>query len=300
MISRLNYRHLYYFWTVAREASLSRAAERLHLTPQTVCTQIKALEERLGVSLLRREGHRLLLTQAGQLVYRYAEEIFSLGEELLERLRGEPPGRFRVGVVDALPKTVAFRLLAPLLSLSEPLLLICRDGDLEQLSLELASHRLELILSDHPLTGASVRAYNHLLGSCGITFMASRELARRYREGFPKALEGAPFLMVGQQSALRRGLERWFATCGIAPRVVAELDDSALLKVFGQAGAGLFCVPTLVEEEVAEQFGVEVVGRSEEVRVQFYAISLERRLSHPAVAAIFETGRRALGGASTP
>jgi len=292
---RLNYHHLYAFWAVAQERSLSRAAERLHLSPQTLCTQVKALERRLGKPLFRREGRGVALTETGRLVLGYAEKIFALGEELCERLDQEAVEQLRVGVVDFLPKMVAFRLLEPLIHRS--LFLSCREGRTERLVADLATHRLDVVLSDRPLAGEPpLKAHSHLLGGCGVTFLACRTLALRYREGFPESLDGAPFLMVGSDATLRRQLEVWFDKHAIRPKPVAEFDDSALLKVFGQAGMGIFCVPSLVEEEVQRQYRVEVVGRTEELWEQFYAISLERRLRHPAVATLFEAARRVLSG----
>lgn len=292
-LRKLNFQHLYYFWITARESSLSRAAERLHLTPQTVCAQIHNLERRLGVKLFQRQGRRLVLTDTGRLVLEYAEEIFSLGEALVERLQGEAFNRFRVGIINALPKWVTFQLLRAILTLSDNPLLVCREGDMKTLLIDLAAHRLELILSDHPPNSAlPVRAYSHLLGSCGVTFMAKTPLAQRYRTGFPKSLHGAPLLTVSHEAAIRKELDAWLSRLGIVPQVVAEFDDSSLLKVFGQAGFGIFCIPTLVEEDVRRQYHVEIVGRTKEIEVKFYAISLERRLGHPITTAVFESLRK--------
>lgn len=296
----LNYHHLLYFWLVAREGSLARASAELRLAQSTVSGQIRALEVALGEKLFTRSGRRLVLTEIGRVAFRYAEEIFTLGRELQDTLKGRPVGRplnLVVGVADVVPKLVAQRLLEPALELAEPVRLICREDKPDRLLAELAVHGLDVVLADSPVGPSSrIKAFNHLLGECGIVFFATRELAAVHRRGFPQSLDGAPVLLPTENTALRRSLDQWFTTRGIRPRVVAEFEDSALLNVFGQRGNGLFPAHAAIADEVRRQHQVFPVGRVEEVRDQFYAISVERRLNHPAVLAISEEARRKLFG----
>ena len=296
----LNYHHLLYFWTVAREGSVARAAERLRLRPPTVSGQIRSLESALGEKLFARSGRSLVLTEVGRVVYGFAEEIFSLGSELLETVRGRPTGkalRFTVGVADVIPKLVAYRILEPAVSLCAPLRLVCREDRHDRLLSGLAAHELDVVLSDTPVgSGAGVRAFNHLLGESPVGFYAVRKIAQARRRGFPRSLHGAPLLLPAETTALRRALTQWFEESEIRPVVAGEFDDSALLKVFGQGGAGIFAAPTVVERELTEQYGVHPVGRTTALRERFYAISPERRLRHPAVAAICDTARSRLFG----
>lgn len=294
----LNYHHLYYFWTVAKEGTIARACEKLLLAQPTISGQLKQFEEELGEKLFARAGRRLVLTETGHVVYRYAEEIFNVGQELQDVLRGRPrgrPARFIVGVSDAIPKLIAFRLLQPVLSMPEPVHLICVEDKPDGLLLRLASHGLDMILTDAPVTASfRARAYSHRLGASGLTFWATPELAARCRKAFPQSLDGVPFLLPGEGSTLRRELETWFDRQGVRPVVAGEFQDSALLKVFGQAGLGVFATPSAIEREVREHYGTTLVGRTTEVAEEFYAISLERRLKHPAVVAITEAARRKL------
>jgi LysR family transcriptional activator of nhaA len=296
----LNYHHLLYFWAVAREGSVTRASEQLHLAQPTVSGQLKALEEALGEKLFERTGRRLVLTEVGGVVFRYADEIFSLGRELQDTLKGRPTGRplrFTVGVADAVPKLVAYRLLLPALSLPEPVHVVCREDKPDRLLAELSVHSLDLVISDAPVGAAvKVKAYSHLLGETPVAFFGSEELASAHRKGFPRSLDGAPVLLPTEGSSLRRSLEQWLDAEGLRPRVVGEIEDSALLKVFGQAGVGLFPAPVAIEAEVRAQFGVKLVGRVDAVKERFYAISAERKLKHPAVVAISETARHDLFG----
>lgn len=286
----LNYHHLLYFWMAARHGSVSKAAAELRLAQPTLSGQIRALEDNLGEKLFQRVGRRLVLTDVGQAVYRYADEIFSLGREMLDMVKGHPAGRplrLVVGIADALPKLVAHRLIEPALRLPESIRLVCREDQPERLLAELAIHQLDVVLSDAPAPpSVRVKAYNHLLGECGVVFFAAPDLAARFRRGFPRSLDGAPFLLPGENSAMRRALDHWFAANDIRPRIASEFDDSALLKVFGQAGAGVFIAPAAIEEEVRRQFGVRVVGRTDDIRERFYAITVEKRLTNPAVVAI--------------
>ncbi len=297
MSTRLNYKHLHYFWVTAQEASLTRAAERLHLTPQTICSQIQTLEERLGIKLLQREGRGLSLTEKGKIVFDYADQIFSLGDELTEVLNHQntrQPRRFSVGITDFLPKLIAYRLLQPALLLTDTFKIQCHEDRLENLITGLATHKLDLIISDQPLAADTpVKAFSHLLGECGTSFFAAPSMGVRAR-GFPRCLDGAPMLTATSYSAMRGRLTSWFERLGIQPQVIGEFDDSALMKVFGQAGTGIIYAPSVIEKEVTRQYQLEVIGRTDEVREHFYVISLERRIKHPAVTAIHNTARHSL------
>jgi LysR family transcriptional activator of nhaA len=295
----LNYHHLLYFWNVARLGSVARASEELRLTQATVSAQLKSLEAAMGEKLLRKAGRHLALTETGKTVFRYAEEIFSLGQEMMGALKGRSEGRLArlaVGVADVLPKIVAFQLIEPALRLSEAYRILCREGTNDELLGALALHDLDVVLTDAPLDpGSNVRAFNHLLGECGLMLFGARKLAERYRRGFPKSLDGAPFLLPTRNTAARRSLDQWFQANNLQPRVVAEFEDSALLRVFGQHGKGLFFAPSIVGGDLAQQSGARVIGRIDEVRERFYAISLDRKLKHPAVVAISEAARTKLG-----
>jgi len=294
----LNYHHLFYFWTVMREGSLTAASARLSLAPSTVSAQLSRLEEALGGKLFQRAGRNLEPTDLGRLVFRYADEIFSLGRELMDTIHGRPvagPLSLKVGVVDVLPKFIVRRLLEPALQLPERVKLVCLENKEDALLAELAMHTLDVVLSDAPLrAGLSVKAYSHLLGECGVTFFAVEKLAGPLREKFPQSLHEAPMLLPVEMTALRGGLERWFATLGIRPTIAGEFDDSALLNVFGQEGDGVFVAPTVIESEVLRQHLVQVVGRTQAVKERYYAISVERIIKHPAVAAILEAARHNL------
>jgi LysR family transcriptional activator of nhaA len=292
---RLNYQHLRYFWAVSRHGNLTRASAELHLTPQTVSSQIHDLEDGLGEKLFARQGRRLVLTDIGRVVFRYADEIFNLGRELQDVVRGLPAGRpiqLAVGVADVLSKLIAHHLIEPALQMEESVHVICHEATPERLLAELAIHGLDVVLTDAPIPPAvKIRAYNHLLGECGITFMASGKLASGLRKGFPGSLDGAPFLVPVRGTALRQELDGWFSTRSIRPAIVGEFEDSALLKVFGQAGTGFFAVPSVVEDEVGIQYDVEPIGTVDEIIERFYAISVERKVQHPAVAAICDAAR---------
>jgi LysR family transcriptional activator of nhaA len=294
----LNYHHLLYFWTVAREGTVAGAAATLSLTQPTVSGQVRALEEALGEKLFTRSGRRLVLTEMGQLVFRYADEIFSLGNELLDAVKDRPTGRpmrLMVGVADALSKLIAHRVLEPATALADRVHIVCREGRPDRLLADLSAHTLDLVLSDAPMPPASgVRAFNHLLGECGVTIFATGRQARTLRQRFPQALHGAAFLLPSENTVLRRGLDQWFNAQGIRVSVSGEFDDSALMNVFGQAGAGAFAAPSVVEQEVSRQYGVAIVGRIEAIRERCYAITMDRKIKHPAVAAVAETARTRL------
>lgn len=297
-MNALNYHHLKLFWAVAHEGNLTRASAKLHLTPQTVSGQIRVLEAALGEKLFRRSGRGLVLTEIGHVALVHADEIFSIGRELLETLRGQPTGRplkLVVGIADVLPKLVVHRLIKPALHLKEPVRIVCREGTSERLLADLAIQGLDVVLSDSPLApSVRVRAYNHELGRCGVTFMARPELASRLREGFPRSLDGAPVLLPSEDARLRRELDGWFSACGVQPVVAGEFEDRALLKVFGQAGAGFFVVPGVIADEVMRKYEVQPIGATNDVSEHFYAISVERRVQHPGVVAICEAARSEL------
>jgi LysR family transcriptional activator of nhaA len=294
----INYHHLLYFWVVAREGGLVPAGKVLRLSHPTLSAQIHSLEDQLGEKLFTKVGRKLALTEMGRIVFRYADEIFTLGREMIDTVKGRSTGqplRLDVGVVDVVPKLVVRLLLAPAFALPEPVRLVCYESSYEKLLAELALHSLDIVIADAPVPGgSSVRAYNHLLGETSVSFFGTRALAARYRRGFPGSLSGAPMLLPLEHLTLRRSLNQWFDRNDIQPRIVAEFEDSALLKVFGADGLGLFPVPSAVEKEVIAQYGVQLVGRVEEVRERFYAISVERRLKHPAVVAISQAARHEL------
>ena len=285
----LNYQHLRYFWAVARHGNLTRASSELHLTPQTVSTQIRDLENGLEVELFSREGRRLVLTDIGRVVYRYAEEIFNIGREIQDVVRGLPgrPLSLVIGVADVVPKLIAHHLIEPALQMKEPVRVICREGKTDRLLAELAIHNSDVVLSDSPIPPAvKIRAYNHLLGESRVTFMASDQLARSIRKGFPESMSGAPTLLPAVGTTLRGTLEQWFDTLEVRPTIVGEFEDSALLKAFGQEGLGIFAVPSVIQDEVGRQHAVKPIGVAEGIVERFYAISLERKIRHPAVEAI--------------
>ncbi len=294
-LESLNFHHLLYFRAVAREGGVGKAAARLNVSAPTVSTQIKLLEEQMGDALFLRTGRRLVLTDLGRTVLRYADGVFDLGEELKAAVRhggSEQPERLTVGLSMVVPKLIAHRILQPALEMDQPIELVCIEDKPERLLAELATFSLDLVLSDSPRGGeVAVRAFNHLLGECGVSFFATPEVAAQLSPDFPRSLDGAPMLGPTTGTALHSALEHWFQDVGIRPRTVASFDDSALMKVFGSTGAGLFSSPTAIEDQVREQYGVEVIGRTEEVRERFYAISVERRLKHPAVIAISEGAR---------
>jgi LysR family transcriptional regulator, transcriptional activator of nhaA len=296
----MNYHHLLYFWTVAKEGSIARACEKLGLAQPTISGQLRQLEDVLGEKLFTRAGRGLVLTEVGQVVYRYAEEIFSVGRELMDVLKGRPggrPARFTVGISDLVPKLIAYQVLAPALSLADPIHLVCHEDKPQNLLAELSSHGLDMVLTEAPITSSTnVRAFNHLLGSCGVTIFAAAHLAARYRRKFPDSLDNAPFLLPMEGCTLRRSLDQWFEEAGLRVRCVGEFQDSALLKVFGQAGAGLFAAPSVIDEEVRKRYNAAAVGRVDSIVERFYAITVQRKLKHPAVVTIAETARTQVFG----
>ncbi len=296
----INYKHLHYFLVVAKEGSVTRASERLHLTPQTISGQLSLLEGQLGKPLFARVGRNLELTEAGRLVLSYAEEIFSLGgelEEVIHQLPADRPQLFQVGVVDVLPKSIAHRILQPALDTGDPVRMICREAEFDTLLAELTVHRLDLVIADRPIPSTvSTRAFSHKIGECAVGLFATAELKGRLKGGFPACLDGAPLLLPSNGNQLRVGIDQWLDRQRLHPRVVAEFDDSALMKAFGQQGAGVFIAPDAIRREVEQQYRVSLVGLVDEVKEHFFAISVERRVSHPLVAELLATARGSLFG----
>lgn len=294
----LNYHHLRYFWTVAREGGLTKAAARLHVSQPTISAQIRSLEDELGERLLRRAGRGLALTDAGQQVLSYAEEIFSIGQDLLDAVKQRPtsrPLRFNLGVSDALPKMVTYRIIEPIFRLPQPVQISCWEASVSDMLIELASYRLDLVLADEPASsGVTTNVFNQLLGESGVTFCAAPTLAAKLRRGFPKSLNGAPALLPMSNTGLRRSLERWFHAVGVRPRLVGEFYDPALVNILAMRGLGFMTVPTIVAKEAISRFGFRVLGQTEECQQQFYAITAERKLAHPAVMSITLNARATL------
>jgi LysR family transcriptional activator of nhaA len=294
----LNYHHLRYFWAVARAGGLRKATEQLHVSQPTISAQIAALEEMLGEKLFWRTGRNLTLTDAGQEVLGYAEEIFLLGQDLLNSVKQHPtlrPLRVNLGVADALPKPVAYRIIEPIFRLPRPVQVSCWETKVSDMLSELAAHRLDLVLADQPaVSGVPANVFNHFLSERGIVFCAEPRLAAKLRRGFPKSLNGAPALLPMSNSGLRRSLEKWFHSVGVRPRLVAEMEDPAFVNIMALNGLGFVAVPTLVAKESMARFGFRAIGRTEECRQQFYAITAERKRAHPAIQAIISKTRPAI------
>ena len=298
----LNYHHLLYFWMVAKKGSIARACEELRLAQPTISGQLRALEESLGEKLFTRQGRRLVLTEAGQVVYRYAEEIFALGSELTDVLKGRPrnrPQRLIVGVSDLIPKLIAYRILEPALAIKGGLQIECYEDTPEKLLLSLSAHELDLVLTDAPAYSAvRVRVFNHLLGSSGVALFASSPLANFYRKRFPDSLTGAPFLLPMKNSTLRQIMDQWFETHAIRPRILGEFQDTALLTAFAQAGAGIFAAPVAIGREVRSRYRVAKLGDLGGQVTEYYVISAERKIKHPAATVIAEVAKNKLFGTS--
>jgi LysR family transcriptional activator of nhaA len=286
----LNYHHLLYFWTVAREGGVSKAAAQLRLSQPTISAQIKMLEGALGAPLFERQGRTLVLTDVGRIAYRYADEIFAAGRELLETLRGRPAGRalrLTVGVANAVPKLIVYRLLRPALHAPEPVHLICREDNPERLVAQLANYELDVVIADRPAPPhVRVRVFNHRLGESDTAFFATPAVARRLRRRFPASLDGAPMLLPTSNTPLRHALDEWLAQTRVRPRVIADFEDPALMKAFGREAGAVFAAPAAIARDVCRLYGVSVVGRTAAVREAFYVISAERRLKHPGVLAM--------------
>ncbi len=294
----LNLKHLRYFWSVATHGSIAKAAEVLFITPQTISGQISDLEKQVGKKLFKREGRNLVMTDTGRLVFSYADEMFRLGNELQDVLEGHTPGAsitLKVGIAMIVPKLLTYRVLEPVLHMKEQVRLICNEAPLVDLLADLSVHKLDVVLADSPTSPVlNIRAYNHELGQSSITFYSAPKHAAAYRENFPSSLDGAKMLMPSHGSHLRRNLETWFQKKEINPNIVAEFEDRALMKAFGEADAGIFTTPSAVKEDVLQKYGVEVIGETDEVSERFYLISAERHIKNPAVSLITETARNSL------
>lgn len=294
----LNFLHLFYFWMVVRSGNIASACEILHLTQPTISTQLRKLEKSLGHQLFDRSGRELKLSDVGRTVYEYAEDIFAVGREMLGALRGHPTDqslKLIVGTPMFMPKLIVYRLLKPILYMPQQVQFTCHEAPMDILVSDLLRHKYDVILSDAPLpTHKRVRSFNHRLGDCSVAICATPELAERYRPRFPKSLDGAPILLPTANTELRRQMDRWFDEKGYTPRIVAEFDDSAVLKEFGHAGVGVFPIPAAVLPEVRRQYQVELLGYIESMRLHFYAITLERKLTHPAVLAISQAAKQGL------
>ncbi len=303
----LNYHHLRYFWAVAKEGSLRRAAERLHVSQPSISGQLRELEDALGEKLFRRSGRSKVLTDAGQVAFRYADEIFALGRELVGAVQQRPTAqalRLYVGVADSFPKLVTNEILKPVFAMPQPVHVICREGKLEDLLGQLGAHRLDILLADEPApSGSHGRTFNHRLGESSTAFCAAGKLARALKGAFPQSLHGAPALLPSDNTSLRRAVEAWFREIGVEPRVVAEFEDLALMKVMAAEGRGFMALPSVVAGEAVRRYGFQIIGLAETCQVQFHAITAERRRVHPAVIVLTESARRHLGGtpdAATP
>jgi LysR family transcriptional regulator, transcriptional activator of nhaA len=300
----INYHHLLYFWLVAREGSLAQASAELRLAQSTVSKQVHQFEDALGHKLFAKSGRQLVLTESGRVAFRYADEIFGLGREMVDTLKGRPVGkplRVTVGIADVVPKLVAERVLASALALPEPVRLVCMEDAPDRLLAELALHKLDVVLTDAPANpNVKVRAFSHLLGESEIGFFGRPDLATRYREGFPDSLSGAPMLLPTENNILRRSLDQWLDANSVRPDVIAEFEDSALLKVFGLRGVGVFPAPMAVAKEVEEQYKVETIGIVSSVKERLFAITVERRIRNPAVVAICDAARSLVFGGIKP
>ncbi len=299
-MQRINYQHLYYFWTVARQGSISAACEILHLAQPTISAQLAIFEEQIGSRLFERQGRRLVLTDTGRAVFHYAEEIFSLGQELTHTLKGlrtERGLRLNIGISDAMPKLLAYRLIEPLLRHSDPVQIQCWEDKTDRLLNDLALHRIDLVLSDVPATPASgTRIFNHFLGASPVAVFGAPALANHYREDFPRCLNGAPFLLPTTNTALRRSLDVWFDRMEISPSIQSEIEDSGLIKTFGMGGSGLFFSPSAVAQAIEQQYRVENLGLAEEVSERFYIVTAQRRLKHPLMHVILDHAQQAVFG----
>ncbi len=293
----LNYHHLYYFWVIARTGSITRATQELHLTQPTLSAQLRCLEDSLGEPLFHRNSRSLVLTEIGRVAFQYAEEIFALGRDFQQAIKGKGGAglRLQVGIADVLPKLIAQQILLPVYQLQEPVRLICREDRQERLLADLALHALDVVLTDAPLgQTVKVRAFNHLLGESPVALFGSAALAKKLRKQFPQSLVDAPLLLPTENTMLRRSVEQWLSDRGLVPRIVGEFEDSALMKSFGRVGVGVFAAPLLMANAILTQYDCELIGPLDGVIERFYAISVERRIKHPAVAAICQSARENL------
>lgn len=294
-MARLNYHHLQYFHAIATHGSIAKAANAMHITPQTLSAQLSLLEEQLGYLLFERKGKRLVLNDMGHITLSYAQEIFSLGDELLHSLKNHSTGfayKFSVGVTDVIAKVLSFNFLKTIYMMDDSIKLVCKETSLEILLGELATNKLDAVLSDTPLPlGSPLKAYSHLVGKCGLSFFAHEDLATQLIPEFPQSLDNTPFFTAGEGSNQQLSVTSWFEQINISPLIIGELDDSVLAKYFGQAGYGVFCAPTIIETHVIEQFGVNLVGRTTDITEHYYLISPERKVKHPAVNHLLKEGK---------
>lgn len=297
-LQNLNLKHLRYFWVVASQGSITKASKSLHLTPQTISGQLRVLEDNLGVKLFEKEGRNLRLTREGTTVFSYADEMFKIAGELEDQLGNSSQRKdqvLKVGIAMVVPKLLAYRVLAPVIDMDPPTRMVCHEAPLVDLLADLSVHKLDLVLADAPIHPVlNLRAFNHKLGESGISFFARESHVEQYKNDFPSSLDQAPFLMPSRGSSLRRGLEIWFERYEITPHTVAEFEDRALMKAFGEAGAGVFTSPTAVEGDVLQKYAVQLIARSDEITESYYAISPERHIKHPAVSLITQSARQDL------
>lgn len=291
----LNFKHLHYFWMVAKQGSVVKASESLHVTPQTISGQIQHLEQSFGQALFEKAGRGLQLTDAGKLVLSYADDIFALGDELEDRMQHadvDAPVVLRIGITDSVPKTIASRILQPALNMHERVRLVCRESSQENLLAEMALHKLDMVLADGPIpSNLGIRGYNHKLGSSSVSFLAARTLADTLEDDFPICLDGQSILIPSEGSQIHMPLLHWFQTQHVTPRITGEFDDSALMKAFGRDGAGIFVVPSAISDDVCEQFDAKELGRTEALNESFYVIANDRHLSNPAIEFIVDKAR---------
>lgn len=294
----LNYHHLQYFWAVSQEGSVAKASEKLHVTPATISIQLRDLEKQLGVKLFRKAGRGLALTEMGTAVQSYANDIFATGQELLDMVHGRPgegPILFRVGIKDVMPKLIAYQLLEPTLQTAQEIRVACHEGDVSRLIADLAIHKLDVVLSDTPIDPSmKVKAYSHLLGESDVVLVGTKDLAKKVRKDFPNSLNSTPILLPMKDTVLRRSLDIWFDENQIRPQIRGEFEDSAMMKIMGKAGVGVFPVTAIISEEVQAMYRVELIAKVPGVTERFYALSVERKIKHPAVLAISEVARKKL------
>ena len=294
----LNYHHLQYFWAVSQEGSVAKASEKLHVTPATISIQLRDLEKQLGVKLFRKAGRGLALTEMGTAVQSYPNDIFATGQELLDMVHGRPgegPILFRVGIKDVMPKLIAYQLLEPTLQTAQEIRVACHEGDVGRLIADLAIHKLDVVLSDTPIDPSmKVKAYSHLLGESDVVLVGTKDLAKKVRKDFPDSLNSTPILLPMKDTVLRRSLDIWFDENQIRPQIKGEFEDSAMMKIMGKAGVGVFPVTAIISEEVQAMYRVELIAKVPGVTERFYALSVERKIKHPSVLAISEVARKKL------
>ncbi|MGJ8691424.1 MAG: transcriptional activator NhaR [Thalassotalea sp.] len=295
-MAKLNYHHLQYFQAIATHGSIAKASCMIHITPQTLSAQLSILEEQLGYNLFDRKGKRLILNEMGHITLGYAQEIFSLGDELLNSLKNHSTNftsKFSIGVTDVIAKVFSFNFLKVIYTMDDSIKLVCKETNLEVLLGELATNKLDAVLSDTPLPiGSPLKAYSHLVGKCGLSFFASKDLAEKLQNNFPQSLDGVPFFTAGDGSNQRLSVLTWFEQIDISPVVIGEFDDSALATYFGKAGYGVFCAPTIIDKHIIEQFEVTLIGQTDDITEHYYLISPERKVKHPAVHHLLEEGKK--------